>query len=640
MNIYGNLFRPISVGNLLVANRLVMPAMGSGLANSNGEVTPELIAHYERRAQGGVGILIVEISCVDAPVGRAGLNQIRIDHPRYLSGLTNLADHIKAGGARAFIQLHHAGRQTSLQITEGTVPEAPSPIACRLMRIVPREMNLDDINRVKEKFINSALLAKRAGFDGIELHAAHGYLLSEFLSPYANHRNDEYGGDPIRRFRLVKEIIAGIKQTCGDYPLSVRFNMADFVRGGLEPEEGAQIARWLDEAGVHILNVSCGNYESGMTNTEPASYAEGWRLYLAKAARQQVKQAMIMAGGTIRNPETADEIIRSGTADLVWLGRPLLADPNWPRKVLSRQEKDNRPFLSCNIRMQQQLSGLPLRCSVNPQVGRDAWTEPPLHSPKKILVIGAGPTGLQAALSLSKKGHEVIIAEQGQTLGGLLAAAATPPHKQKIDAFKEYLIKQVKDAQIELRTNTPLSSELIKSIAPEAIVLAWGALPFRPPVPGSQIGIDVSTLLTQGIAAQGTKAVVIGGAASGLEAAAFLVAAGRKVTVVEASSRLGQGLETMTLLTMMGELKKAGVTMHLNAAVTQVEQGEIMLENKDGIVSALGFDHLVWATGFRPRPLPPELNDYPGQLITIGDAARGGDLLTGIAQADWSKYQL
>jgi len=640
LNRSANLFRSVKAGELSLPNRLVMPAMGTGLANSAGEVTPDLIAHYHQRAQGGVGLVVVEISCVDAPVGRAGLNQIRIDHPRYLSGLTNLADQIKAGGARAFIQLHHAGRQTAPLVTEGVQPIAPSPIACRLMRVMPREMNLDDINHVKTKFISAAKLAKRAGFDGIELHAAHGYLLSEFLSPYANRRDDEYGGDTERRFRIVKEIIAGIKQTCGNFPLSVRFNMADFVPGGLEPEEGALIARWLDEAGVHILNVSCGNYESGMTNTEPASYPEGWRLYLAKAARQEVKQALVMTGGTIRNPEKADEIIRSGNADLVWLGRPLLADPNWPRKIAAKREKDIRPCLSCNICMQQQLSGLPIRCSVNPQVGREAWRPPVNTSSRQVLVVGSGPTGMQAAISLAKAGHQVVIIERQAVVGGLLAAAATPTHKPKIDAFKDYLWQQVKALNIEVKTNTSLSAPLLDEIKPEVIIIAWGAVPTRPSIAGNEIGMDVSVLLTQGIPATGSKAVVIGGAASGLEAAAYLAAAGHKVTVVEATPRLGKGLENMTLLTVMRDLKKAGVVIHANTQVSSVQPGEVMLEDKDGIISTVSFDHLVWATGFKPRPLPQELSSFTGKVLMIGDAASGGDLLTGIAQADWCQYQV
>ncbi|MGE5455277.1 MAG: FAD-dependent oxidoreductase [Methylocystaceae bacterium] len=640
MNAYANLMRPARLGDLTLPNRIVMPAMGTGLANAAGEVTPDLIAHYHQRARGGVGLIVVEITCVDAPIGRAGLNQIRIDHPRYLSGLTSLADQIKAGGARAFIQLHHAGRQTSPQVTEGLQPIAPSPIPCRLMRAMPRAMNLDDINRVKERFVTAAMLAKRSGFDGIELHAAHGYLLSQFLSPYANHRDDEYGGDTERRFRLLREIISGIKETCGNYPLSVRFNMADFVPGGLEPEEGALIARWLDEAGVHLLNISCGNYESGMTSTEPASYPEGWRLYLTEAANRQVKQALVLTGGTIRTPEKADEIIRSGRADLVWLGRPLLADPEWPHKVMNRCESTIRPCLSCNICMQQQLSGLPIRCSVNPQVGRDAWRPQKSQPTRQVLVVGAGPTGMQAAISLTQAGHQVTIIEQQAMIGGLLSAAATPPHKKKIAAFKDYLYQQITDLGVTIRTNTSLTAPLLAELKPEVIILAWGALPFRPAVPGNDVGIDVSTLLTEGTVDGGSMAIVIGGAASGLEAATYLAAQGQKVTVVEATARLGKGLETMTLLTIMRDLKAAGVVMHTSTQVVNISPGEILLENQVGAASTLGYDQLVWATGFRPRPLPPELDNFPGKILVIGDAANGGDLLTGISQADWCKYQV
>ncbi len=323
---YPALFAPINVGGVMLKNRIVMVPMAVNYARLNGEVSERQIAYYEARARGGAGLIIVEAACIDAPAGREGFGQILIDHPRYLRGLSQLADGIKSCGSRALIQLFHAGRQTHSIIT-GVQPVAPSAVACATVKDVPRELSITEVQDIRDKFIAAAGYAYMAGFDGVEVHAAHGYLINQFLSPNCNLRQDEYGGSLDNRVRLLMEIVAGIKKGFPKLVLDVRLNIDDFVPGGLEMPESLEICRRLDEAGVDLINCSCGTYESGLTSIEPASYTEGWRTYMAAAVKQVVKIPVI-SGGMIKKPEMAEEIIKKQQADLVFLGRALLADSN------------------------------------------------------------------------------------------------------------------------------------------------------------------------------------------------------------------------------------------------------------------------------------------------------------------------
>ncbi|MGE5422582.1 MAG: NADH oxidase, partial [Ignavibacteriales bacterium] len=258
MEKFESLLAPGQIGGLKIANRVFMPPMGTGLSNYQGEVTPEILAYYGLRAKNRPGVVVVEISCVDAPRGKASLQQLRIDHPRYISGMSRLSETIKASGSRAFIQLHHAGRQTSLLVTEGEEPLAPSAIPCRLMQTMPKAAAIEDIHGVQGKFVMAAAMAQAAGFDGVELHAAHGYLLSQFISPYSNNRDDEYGGSTEGRSRIVMEIIQQIKKICPGLVVGVRVSVTDFIAGGLEPDEGVEIAALLESAGADYISVSNG----------------------------------------------------------------------------------------------------------------------------------------------------------------------------------------------------------------------------------------------------------------------------------------------------------------------------------------------------------------------------------------------
>ncbi len=350
----------------MIKNRLVMAPMLVGYGSSDGEVSPSMVDYYEARARGGVGIIIVEAACVNQE-GLETYSQLRINHPRYISGLEKLSRSIKNYGCRAFIQIFHAGRQTSQLIT-GTQVVGPSPLACPMTREMPRQLSVAEIEKITDEFVSAAQYAAMAGFDGVEIHAAHGYLINQFLSPHSNQRQDEYGGSLENRMRFLLNIVRRIKKSLPQLILSVRLNIDDFVPGGLLPVESLVVCQELEKNGANLIHCSCGTYQSGLTSIEPASYPEGWRMYLAEQVKKTVN-IPVVGGGMIRNPHMAEEVIASGQADFIFLGRSLMADPLWPVKARDGQEEDIRPCISCNNCFASNSRGMSVSCTVNPGWG-------------------------------------------------------------------------------------------------------------------------------------------------------------------------------------------------------------------------------------------------------------------------------
>lgn len=631
----------IKIGKISLKNRIVMPAMGTGLANINGEVTPAAIAYYEERARGGAGAIIVEIACVDPPVGKASLTQLAIDEPRYLAGLKDLSEAIQMYGTRAFIQLHHAGRQTSPMVTGGQAPVAPSPIPCRFVKAMPEELDLAGIERIKYKFITSAVLAAKAGFDGVEIHAAHGYLLSQFLSPYTNKRTDEYGGSLENRFRLVKEIVQGIKALASDLPISVRFNMSDFVPGGIEYEEGLIIAGWLEQAGADMLNVSSGIYESGQTSIETGSFAEGWRLDMAARVKEQVS-IPVMGGGVIRSPWLAARAIEEGQTDLVWVGRGMLADPGWAMKAVTGQAEQIRPCISCNTCFDHINQGWHIRCAVNPFTGREARLQrlPDLQG-LKVLVVGGGPAGLQAALSVSQAGGQVTLLEKEDQLGGKLHIADKPPMKDKIAWIREYLIRKVENSSVEVRLNTEFKAEIPELKQADAVVLAIGAESLVPPIPGLETtALTVEEVLGSQTAIEGKNILVIGGGSSGCETAEYL-AANNTVTIVEQGRTLAAGMENMSRLELLMRIKQLGITVKKKYKITSVEEAQVRLLNlanqEEELILA---DNIILAAGYSSNEDYRKMIPQGKPAFIIGDAREARNIMEAIYEGAMLVYNL
>lgn len=330
---YDHLFKKGKIGNLVLKNRIVMPPMATNLAGPNGEMTDHLIAYYEERAKGGTGLIIVEFTSIEYELGIGLLNQLRIDGDRYIAGFHRLANVVHKYGAKLFVQLHHAGRQSNSLLTGGRQIVAPSPVTCAVIDEEPRELTTSEVKELVNHFVMGAVRCQAAGIDGVELHAAHGYLINQFLSPNTNLRTDEYGGSFENQMRFLKEIVWGIREKCGsNYPVTVRLSVDEFDEGGMTVELSKEVSRYLENIGVDGLHASAANYNSMDKLIESMLYEQGWRVYLAEALKEVVRIPVI-AVGVIREPEFAEKVLAEGKADFIAIGRGHIADPEWAKKM-------------------------------------------------------------------------------------------------------------------------------------------------------------------------------------------------------------------------------------------------------------------------------------------------------------------
>jgi 2,4-dienoyl-CoA reductase-like NADH-dependent reductase (Old Yellow Enzyme family)/thioredoxin reductase len=607
---YPKLLSTGKIGTLELKNRVVMTAMGTGYSNPDGTPSERIIKYYEERAKGGVGLIVTEVTRVNDDHGKASDGQLSVSKHANIEGLSKLPERIHQYGTKIFVQLHHPGRQNATAAIGGQPVTAPSAIPCGLMQQETRALTTEECEGLVQDFVNGAKIAKAAGFDGVELHAAHGYLLNQFLSPYTNKRTDKYGGSFENRMRFIEEIIIGIRQELGDYPLMVRLTVDEFLNtiGAPEPgivlEEGVKIVQALENLGIDAIDVSSGIYETMNTIVEPTSYAQGWRTHLSQAVKAAVK-IPVVAANVIRKPEFAEELLENGTIDFVGIGRGLLADPEWVNKTAEGRECDIRNCISCLHCFESIFAGN-LECAVNPRLGRELQFNNLQEdgTGQTVAIIGAGPAGMESARTLAMRGFKPVIFEKEATVGGQLLLANKPPQKEKIDWLIEYLDNQLKQLGVEVRLNTEATVEAITEINPIAVFVATGADAFIPGINGAD-GDNVYTttdILNGSVTLSGKKIAVVGSGMTGLETAELLAEQGNTVTVYEMAPQIGPGAYFQNLIDVTTKLMKLGVGMLPGHKLQKIIDTSIVLEKVESseVVEA-PVDAVILSLGVRPN---------------------------------------
>ncbi|MBQ1314602.1 MAG: FAD-dependent oxidoreductase [Erysipelotrichaceae bacterium] len=637
---YQKLFEQGRIGNLELKNRIVMPAMGCSFAESSGEAGPRMIKYYADRARGGAGLIITEITRVDDETGVGTPNQLSVTNTHVIPQLQRLVEAVHAYNTKLFVQLHHPGNQTPSRLIGGKQPVSASDVTCKVIGEQPRALSTEEVEAMVRKFVTGAVIAQKAGADGVEIHAAHGYLVSQFLSPYTNKREDKYGGSFEGRLRFITEIIYGIKAYCGPkFPISVRMNGDDFLPGGLVLEDAVKIAKYLETLGVACINVSCGMYDSGSTIIEPSYFAEGWKKHLGAAVKAAVGIPVI-AVDNIKHPSVAEALLEEGCSDFVGIARGFLADADWGLKAYLGQDKMIRKCLGCMECFRILNDGNPLGCTLNPVLGREfEYGEEKLvknGNGRKVAIIGGGPAGMQAAAVLAKRGFKPVLFEAKDKLGGTVNLAAIPPYKGMLNEFVETQAAELEALGVEVRLNTAATMELIRETGAEAVFVAAGGNAVRPNIEGIEKAVTAEDVLAGKEAVNGENIVVVGGGVTGLETAEWLGTMGKKAVVVEMLDKVGGNLYPSVVMHLAQEIMKQGGMIRKGKALCGVYDGKVAVKDtKSGEVSEIPADQVILAMGVRPcRPLIDELKaEFGNKVILVGDSDRTGQIYDALHSA-------
>ncbi len=676
---YDVLLSPMKIGNLEIKNRIVMCAAEFSLGEPSGKVTKRLSDYYEERAKGGVGLIIPGICRVNDMAGAATYTQLSMSHDYHIEPMRQMVDKLHSHGAKLAIQLHHAGRQglaSSINSLPVVIPIAEkNPKFMNLMyKCTPMLLGMEEkgisfsvqapsncpkaphgatrlhamsnkeVKSLIRDFINAAERCKKAGVDAVELHAAHGYLIQQFLSPYTNFRKDEYGGSFQNRMRFLEEIVAGIKIRCGrEYPLIVRLTVDEMFDKigkpgvGYDLETGKRIAKRLEEIGVDAINVSSACYDVYNRWLEPTTYEPGWRKFLAKAIKETVSIPVI-AANVIRTPDQAEKQLEEGYQDFIASARTFICDPHWARKAQEGRPEDIQRCIGCLncIRsfMTNAGKGLPGECALNMSIGKEKayFNMEKDGEGRKVIVIGAGPAGLTAAKTMAMRGFDVEVYEKNEKCGGQVITASSGPDKERLYWCIEDLFTAAKKEGVNIHLGNAISAADIKAKNPFAVIIATGG---KPVVPDTIPGIDRENVVTapdvimDKIKITGKKVVVIGSGMTGLETAEKLALNENSLAVVELAGTVAPGAWFQLVDDAMERMEPYNVKFLTSSKLRLVEDGSIIVENtKRKKMKRLPADYVVLAMGVRPvNELYDQLNMLGVKnLYCVGDAKKGGTI--------------
>lgn len=683
---YDMLFSPMKIGNVEIKNRIVMAPMCMGFGQYNGCATETMMNYYEERAKGGVGLIFTEITRINDITGASSFGQLGMSHDYQIPALKEMADRVHKHNCKIMVELHHPGRQ-NLGLMIGTVPicnvgskimgnlytkiltgavippgkklqdkhivpRTVAPSKCdrsKMSDSVNRELSNKEVKRLICQFIEGAVRVQKAGCDGVELHASHGYLIQQFLSPNTNKRTDEYGGSLENRMRFLLEIIDGIRANCGkDFPIVVRLTVDEMYSmigqdgKGYNLEEGLKMAKILNDKGIDAIDVSSAAYDTFNYWLEPTTFTPGWRKYLAREVKNVV-DIPVIAANLIRSPLQAEMQLEEGTQDFISLGRPLIADPHWANKVKDGKENLIKRCVCCLYCFESMMKGAYKythgHCSVNPFVGREDVKLKQDGNGRKVVIIGAGCAGLTAAELLSKRGFNVTVLEKESKQGGQLNLASKPPHKDKMNWVCEDLLSNTVNNGAKVLFNVKADKNVIDSYSPDIVINATGGTAIHPKAFNGDNVVTVTDVLNGSVDIQNKNVAVIGSGMTGLETSELLVSHGNKVTVVEMADEIAPGAWFQQLDDALPALKKAGTKFLTSHKLLSVSSNGIELENlKENKATALKVDYVVLSLGVKSdNALFNSIkNSSAYKVYNIGDSAKIGR----IANAAESAYQL
>lgn len=621
-------FTPIQIGSLTLKNRFMMAPMENGLAAVGGAVTDKLCDFFVERAKNDVGIILTGSIGV-SPEGRGLPTQLSLYEQAHMHDLKKLVDAVHNAGAAIGAQLYHAGRQASEAIT-GLTPLAPSAMPCAILGNHPREITLEEMEDIKQKFVQAAIWSIDAGFDLIEVHFAHGYLLHSFLSPHSNHRTDEYGGSFENRLRYPMEVLtAVIKAVGGRVPVTIRISADEYLEDGFHFDEVKRVCKEVEQAGGAAISLTAGSYDSVEYAIQPMFIPQGFLIPFAEELKKEVGVPVIVAA-RLNSADLIEDTIETGKADMVAVGRGLIADERLIVKMREGKKDEIRYCVACNQGcIDRVLGGMNAHCLVNPRAGQEK--ERPIEkagAPKNIVVIGGGPAGMEAAVTACDRGHRVTLISPA--LGGRLPEVAAPPEKDSFLLFDSYLISQIKERPITVVEKAVTSPEDIKAYAPDTVIVAVGAQPVIPNIKGIDLPhvVTADDVLQKKAALKGDT-VIIGGGLVGSETAKFLASQGVKVTILEMMDSIANGIGATFIGHLFQTLDKLGVTVRCGVKVTEITTDEVRLA--DGAVSA---QNVVIAVGYRDDGgLVDALRQACDEVCVIGDAKSPRRILDAVDDA-------
>lgn len=671
---YKMLFSPMKIGNVEIKNRVVMAPMLMGFGQFNGNATEKMMNYYEERAKGGTGLIITEITRVNDTTGASSFGQLAASKDRNIESMSELAKRIHKHGSKLFVELHHPGRQ-NVNLMINTLPisvfcdkimpknsyskllygsivplgkklvekdlffRTVSPSKCEKSKFsdsANKALSVNQIKKIITQFGDAALRVKKAGCDGVEIHASHGYLIQQFLSPFTNRRTDEYGGCLENRMRFLLEIIDDVRNKCGkDFPIIVRLTVDEMydkigeIGKGYGLQEGIKMAKILEEKGIDAIDVSSAAYDTFNYWLEPTTFECGWRKDLAEEVKKNVSIPVI-AANLIRSPEQAEEQLQSGIQDFISLGRPHIADPYWTKKVYEGREDEIKRCVCCLYCFESMMNGAYVgdngHCSVNPFVGKEDVKLNENGNNRKVVIVGAGVAGLTAAELLAKRNFDVTVLEKEECIGGQINLADKPPHKGKLHWCVEDLYTNATKCGAKIKFGVTATKDIIDSYNPEFVIIATGGFAVHPKAFSNDNVVTVTDVLNGSVKVENKNVCVIGSGMTGLETSELLCEQENKVTIVEMADKIAPGAWFQHLDDALPKLEKAGTKFYTSTKLSEItDKGISVVDLKTNNSFNIDCDLVVLSMGVRSdNALYEEIKSSFKNVYNIGDSAKIG----------------